>query len=262
MPMYAPALLILASIAIRKALTYLVLPLGICFCLLLCGLITGRRRFTAAALAVLVTVSTPLVSDALLRILEQRYPRLTPETCSPSGAIVVLGGTVTEWRGGPNVEWTDAVDRFEAGVRLIQAGKAPRLILGGGTLRPASAGRTEAQAMRRAAIERGVPSASIRLLHRVAVTADEANAVKRLARAEGFRRVILVTSAFHLPRAVHLFERAGLDVTPYPADYLAPNRGPLGPLGFVPRSEALYRAEIAFKEFYGIAYYRLLGAER
>jgi uncharacterized SAM-binding protein YcdF (DUF218 family) len=116
--------------------------------------------------------------------------------------------------------------------------------------------------MRQAAISRGIPPESIRLLPNSEVTADEANAVATLGRSAGFNRIILATSAFHMPRSVRLFERAGLEVTAFPVDYLAPDRGGLGLLDFAPQSDALQRTEIALKEFYGMAYYRLLGARR
>lgn len=250
------------SLVVRKVLTFLALPFGICLCLLAVGLATSRRRFMAVALAILVVCSTPVVSDLLLGVLEQKHTRLSVEDCPNADAIVVLGGLVNEWRGRDLVEWSEAVDRYEGGIRLVQADKAPQIIFGGGLLRPVAAGRTEGQAMRAAALGRGVAPECIRLLPRVAVTADEANAVADLAESEGFRRIVLVTSAFHMPRAVHLFERTGLTVTPFPVDYLAPDQGGLALLDFVPQSEALWQTEIALKEFYGMAYYRLLGARR
>ncbi len=262
MPLPPYAFLLSTSYIIRKALTFLTLPLGICLCLLVASVLTGRRKLTAAALALLVAASAPAVADQLLRTLERRHPRLTVDACPPAEAIVVLGGLVSEWTGGQRVEWSDAVDRFEAGVRLAQANKAPMLVFGGGALRPEASGRNEGQAMRHAAIDRGVAPDTIRLLANVEVTADEAHAVAALARSEGFGRIILVTSAFHMPRSVTLFERAGLDVTPFPVDYLAPDRGGIVLLDFAPHSEALRRTEIALKEYYGMAYYRLLGTGR
>jgi uncharacterized SAM-binding protein YcdF (DUF218 family) len=262
MPSLVLILLSSASYTLRKVLLFLSLPFGLCACLLIVALITRRWRFTAAALAVMLVASTPVIADRLVDLLEGQHPRIPLAACPAADGIVVLGGIVSHWLPGGRLEWSDAVDRFEAGIGLWHAGKAPLLYLGGGVLESDGSNRTEAQAMRGAAVGRGVPPGSIRLLPDVEVTADEAQAVSVLAQEEGVERVILVTSAFHMPRAVYLFERTGLDVIPFPVDYFGREDGEAGLLDVIPRGDTFSKTEIALKELYGLVYYRLLGARR
>jgi uncharacterized SAM-binding protein YcdF (DUF218 family) len=91
----------------------------------------------------------------------------------------------------------------------------------------------------------------------VMTTAEEAPAVRALLddKHQG-RDVLLVTSAFHMPRARHLFEAAGLTVTPFPVDFRSTRQSALTILSFVPTSDALRQTELATREMYARLYYR------
>jgi uncharacterized SAM-binding protein YcdF (DUF218 family) len=109
----------------------------------------------------------------------------------------------------------------------------------------------------------GVPRSAILLPGRGSNTAAEARAVADLMRtlpAEpgAGRRVILVTSAFHMRRAQLLFTRAGFEVVPYPVDFRASDE-PLSILDVLPMAHALWTTEIALREFYGYLYYLARG---
>lgn len=244
------------AFVLRKALTFLALPLGLIALLLLAGLLTRKRPLTGAALVLLYLVAIPFTSDRLIGLLEERYPPVAIEACPPAEAIAVLGGAVADL-GRSSPEWTEAVDRFEQGVALHRARKAPRLIFGGGPLSWVGNNYTEGDAMAAAARSHGVPAEAIRVVRDVGNTAGEAAGVAMLARAEGFRRIILVTSAFHMPRAALLFRRQGLEVIPFPADYQVVKRRPVTLLSFLPQATAVRNSEAAFKELYGLLYYRL-----
>jgi uncharacterized SAM-binding protein YcdF (DUF218 family) len=87
-------------------------------------------------------------------------------------------------------------------------------------------------------------------------TEDESHAIARLANG---RRVALVTSAWHMPRAAHLFRKAGVDFVPCPTDYLARRsvRGGLAELSW--DSESLVRSSFAVHEWLGLLWLRLRG---
>lgn len=241
---------------VRKVLTFILLPVGLTVLLLAAALLFKRLRLVAAALIVVGLTGMPLVGDLLIGVLEGQYPRVAIQECPRAEAIVVLGGIVHGWIDGRRVaEWSEAVDRYEQGVLLKQAGKAPLLVLSGGRLRGLSDEAWEGEAMRQSAIVRGVKADEIRVVRDVAVTADEARAVAAL----GFERVVLVTSAFHMPRSVFLFQKAGLEVVPFPVDYQTHERFEFDPLQLVPNADGLGKSERAMKEFYGLLYYRLTG---
>ncbi len=241
---------------LRKALTFVGLPLGLIALLLLAALLSRKRWPAGAALLLLYVLAIPYTSDRLIGLIENRYPRLAADECPPAEAIVVLGGAVSDLvKNAP--EWTEAVDRFEQGVALYRAGKAPRLVFGGGTLPWVGRNYTEGDAMAAAAVSHGVPAEAIRVVREVGNTAEEARGVAELARKEGFRRIILVTSAFHMPRAALLFRRHSLEILPFPVDYQAVKGRPVTLLSFLPQGTALLNSEAAFKEFYGLVYYLL-----
>ena len=236
---------------LRKILPTLVLPLGVTLILLGLAITFRRRRFAAAAAALLFVASLPIVSNALIAQLEYRYPRIDAAQCPSAEAILVLGGIVSSVSRSPNMptQWNDSIDRFESGVELFRLHKAPILLF-------TSSGDpsfNEGELLRRAAIDHGVPNEAIRLTPGAATTtATEALALQQME----FKRVILVTSAFHMPRACRLFRRAGIEVVPFPTDYQSE------PFSFrldrwFPNADALRRTELALHELYGNLYYRL-----
>jgi uncharacterized SAM-binding protein YcdF (DUF218 family) len=130
-----------------------------------------------------------------------------PEQVAPADAIVVLAG------GG-----TSALNRVVRGITLSRRKLAPLLVLSGA--------RTDAvpsEAQRRAALARemGVVSDAI-LTVSDHTTRGEVAMIERLLRPRGISKIILVTSAQHMVRAKHLFERVGFEVLPAPTDIFSP----------------------------------------
>ena len=102
----------------------------------------------------------------------------------------------------------------------------------------------------------GVPPERVTTTGAVVNTAEEAAAVSaQLSRLSASPRIILVTSAFHMPRAMRLFTRAGLTVTPFPVDF-SDAQDSLSILDFLPGAGSLAQTQVALRELYGRAYYR------
>jgi uncharacterized SAM-binding protein YcdF (DUF218 family) len=245
--------------AIRKLLTVAVMPLSIVLALLALSAWLKRRSLIVASLVILYLTSIPFTAETLLRSLERGYPRLEIEVCPRADVIVVLGGVVRDSRGDPrSIEWSESVDRFEKGVFLLQAGRANALLFIGGPLEWVGNGYTEGDAMKSAAANFGLDTSCIYVARGAATTADEAHQVFAFARQQGWGRVILVTSAFHMRRAAMLFRREGLKIIPFPVDYRTLSRGELGLLSFVPRGGAMQDFELGLKELYALAFYSLV----
>jgi uncharacterized SAM-binding protein YcdF (DUF218 family) len=243
----------MTSLFFNKILPVFFLPLGVSLLLVLTGLVLRRRLVTAAGLVVLWVFSLPVVADSLLGVLEGNGARMPVEQVVKAHAVVVLSGMVRDVPGAPFGEWGEAADRFEAGVELWQAGKAPYLVFTGGWLpwRPAS--RPEGEVLRERAGQLGVPDAAMLVTGKVGNTAAEAVAVFELLHTT---RIILVTSAFHMPRATRLFENAGFEVQGYPVDFQQGTAGRrLTPQDFLPSAQALRYSELVFREWLGMAYY-------
>jgi uncharacterized SAM-binding protein YcdF (DUF218 family) len=115
--------------------------------------------------------------------------------------LVVLGAALAADGGlGPAL-----AERVEAGVRAFKAGVAPRLLM---------TGALEATAMKRRAMELGVPGEAIVVEHTARTTRENALFSSALLRKEGLGRVLIVTQRYHRRRAVAAFRRVGIDAAP------------------------------------------------
>jgi uncharacterized SAM-binding protein YcdF (DUF218 family) len=207
---------------------------------------------------ILYLSSVPIVGDSLLKPLEDRFPRLEVANAPPVDAIVVLSGMLHKSRSkSGTLEWAEGVDRFEQGIALMKAGKAPLLIFTGGRLPWATQQITEGQELQSAALARGIPASSIIVTGEVGNTAEEAKAVRKIAEERKLQRIILVTTAWHMPRAEYLFRTRGVPVLPFPTDYYTRYNEPITVLDFLPQAGALGNTETALRETYGRLYYHL-----
>lgn len=242
----------------NKFLPLFVLPIGWVALLVIFAVWRKKRWPAFVAMGVLYVGSLPYVGDRLLGWVESRYPALPVAEAGPADAIVVLGGLI-----GPRVapgyipNFTDAGERFEGGVALAQAGRAGWLIFTGAGMDWQGTTATEGDELKRLAIARGVPADKILVAGKVANTADEAAAVAGLMRERGWKRVILVTTAWHMPRSAYQFKKAGVDCIPFPVDFRSDRTRNPSVIDFVPRGEAWMQTETALRETYGYWFYRL-----
>lgn len=198
-------------------------------------------------------LSTRPVTELLLRPLELMYAPPSAEALRRHDAIVVLGGgyKFNPRTGEANVLQTQGLDRLICGVVAFRNGSAPLLVLSGGPrglieMAPSS----DAEAMRDLAIQLGTPQSAIVLEARSLNTAGEAREIKKLLPADA--RILLVTSALHLPRSVLLFQGEGFHVTPMPCDYVTERVG-WGLGDFLPSALRLYWTGAAIHEYVGLA---------
>jgi uncharacterized SAM-binding protein YcdF (DUF218 family) len=237
-----------------RSLAYLIeLPLALALALSLAAtaLWALKHRAVARGMALIAGAvayggSIPLSGDALRRPLEQRYGPLT--AVPVVDAVVVLGSSYSPRAGVPVAAALDGAGlvRIVTGVGWAER-LAARLVVSGG----APAGEVPAaQGYAALALELGIPAERIVLLEDSLDTRDEATAVAAFLESRPF---LLVTSAYHMPRAVRLMERAGARPIPAPTDQqVAPYDG-LRWTDFIPRASALERTEAALHEYLGLA---------
>jgi uncharacterized SAM-binding protein YcdF (DUF218 family) len=247
-----------ALFELRKFLPVLVMPLGLSLLLIAFGLLLRRRVLAIAGLLLLFLASLPAVSDSLGLFLENQYPHLQVAQCPTADVVVPLGGYAGEMKRFPGeIQWNEAVDRFEVAVQLVRMQKAPILLFTDAQLPTDDRHDPTGELVRQAAVEHGVPASAIRLSKPVTTTADEAEAVRDYLHQNGGPRVILVTSAIHMTRAAFLFRRAGIEFVPFPVDYESDgwqwkwDR-------FEPSADALARADHSVHEIYGNLLYRIM----
>ena len=244
------------SIYVHKILPLLISPLFLFIALSFFYSFTLRLKVLFLSTVAISILSTPMTAHLLWDELESEYTLKTPKEMINSDAIVVLSGNNADpikTEGGFIFQWDDP-DRFFGGIALFKAGKAPTLVFTGGKLPWDKGDQTEGDYLKGEAISQGVPEDHILVTQAVQNTAQEADAVKALLDDED-TKIILVTSAFHMPRATNLFEAKKLVVIPYPVDFKS-NNGERTIMSFIPSTGGLNGTFNALREFLGRLYYR------
>jgi uncharacterized SAM-binding protein YcdF (DUF218 family) len=152
---------------------------------------------------VLYIISIPIFSNNFFKLVEGSEYIKPISALDSADAIVVLSGMleINEVGDSTYVEWGDP-DRFFGGIALFKAGMAQKLVFTGGKNPWEKAKKTEGEVLKEYAISNGIPSEKIYVTKDVKNTAEEAVAVKELINPS--KRIILVTSAYHMYRAKKL----------------------------------------------------------
>lgn len=218
-----------------------------------------RKRRWAFGLAVLgggllLIQSLPPVATALIAPLEQRAG---PVLTDPAGAraIVVLGSGLNV--GAAEYDGDTVTDRslirLRYGATLARRHQLPVLVSGG---MPQDAKRSEAAVI--ADVLEQEFGVAVRWRETQSLdTADNAAMSAAMLHAAGIRRIVLVTQAFHMPRAQRLFEAAGLEVVPAPTDFRGRRDRPPSAFDWLPQARALHTSYYALHEWLGLLWLEL-----
>ena len=245
-------------IYLSKLLPHLLYPITIIFFLLIWAVVSKRRLPALLALLLLLITSSPIVSNQMIAYIDGQEPKKSIEDFNAADSIVVLSGMISPimTNKGIGYEWGDP-DRFFGGVELIKAGKAKTIIFTGGIRPWQTKIKPEGQILAKFAEEFGVPISQIMVTKDVLNTQDEARAVRELLTQNNTNKIILVTSAFHMPRASKLFQKEGIEVQTYSVDYKT-DITDITPIDFLPSADAFYMFQLSLRELIGRAYYRLI----
>ncbi|MFO6418813.1 YdcF family protein [Hylemonella sp. W303a] len=250
---------------ISKLLNVLTQPLAWVAVLLVLGLLLQRRWRRAglgvvwAALFVLLLQGWEPLPDALLRKLEAQHPAPVHLDLSRYAGIIVLGGSTESsyvWEGHDQPALNGAAERLTAALPLLL--RDPRLVLlyTGGEGELLASGPSEAERARRFYAEQGVPPARLLLESASRNTHDNAVFSAALPGVDRTRPWLLITSAWHMPRSLLTFRKAGWNVTPWPTDYRA---GDATPWHQYSLSQGAAKWQTALHELVGLMVYRLRG---
>ena len=249
-----------------KVIYFLVTPSNLFIFAVLAGLLlaavtrlrrTGTGLATLGGLGLLLGGLAPL-SEAVLLPLEERFPAYPADGPAPTG-IIVLGGAVesglSEARG--QVVVNDAGERKIYFADLARRYPSARLVFTGGS-GFIGGGMAEADVVSRQADVIGVPRTRLILENRSRNTHENAAFSAALVQPKPGERWLLVTSAWHMPRAVGCFRQAGFTVEAFPVDFRTRGWVDLTRFnGFA--SEGLLQLDLAVKEWIGLAVYRWSG---
>ncbi len=212
--------------AFEKTLGLLAMPVGLLWLFLLAsaGLCLLRKQRLSAALFLVSALGYALAGNvylgsALMARLEAGVSPVDVATVAPFDAVCVLGGgTGEDFQGHPEANL--AGDRIVLAARLWHAGKVKLLVASGMSRDSVRGVRNLGQETRTLWRGLGVPDAAILVVADPCWnTRDEIAADRRLQARLGWRRVGLLSSAWHLPRALALARKAGLAATPLAADW-------------------------------------------
>jgi len=241
----------LTSLA-RAVAGFAAMPLVLTLLLAAAGLALRHRGrwllLCAAMLAYLAAI--PAVGDGLLGSLEHRYPPLDARQPLPAADfVVVLGSGFSPHDGVPITAALDqdGLVRVVEGVRLARHPQIRKLILSGG----APAGQP-APARGYAELARDLGMEESRLIS-VATPQDTAAEAREIARLLGEQPFILVTSAYHMPRAMRLMARAGAHAIAAPTGQLTGGAQSNSWRQWLPDSGGLAKCERALHEYLGLA---------
>jgi uncharacterized SAM-binding protein YcdF (DUF218 family) len=252
---------------LHKVLPLLMLPLAWVSYLCLYALMSKRKMPLVLALMLLWISSLPYTSDQLMRWVEDDALKTPAQDMPNVPFIVVLSGMIhavpttssSQAQNTAQVEWSDP-DRFFSGIELYQTQSSShpvKLIFTGGVIPWWPQSPSEGHYLAEKAQQMGVPRSQILITADVSDTAQEALAVKDLIdkhSTEQTPTLLLVTSAFHMPRAKRVFEQAGLDVIPYPVDFKV-NLKETTIMDFIPDAKALEHTQLGLRELMGrVAY--------
>jgi uncharacterized SAM-binding protein YcdF (DUF218 family) len=228
-------------------------PLVFLGALIAFSLLFKKRLIGLLALGALWVLSLNVVSGQITQALEGDYRLASLQSAPSASAIVVLGGmtSLVQSQDGFVREWEEGADRFWAGVELFKAGKAPQLVFTGGRQPWSPVKETEGDWLALQAKRIGLPADRILVTGEARNTAQEAKAVAALLKTQD---ILLVTSAFHMPRAKKIFEDAGFKVNAFAVDTRL-RADPIRWSDFLPSAQALRRSSEAIREWIGRAFY-------
>ena len=243
-------------IYLYKILPLIFSPLMLIILLIIFGVIINSKKISIIGIFILIVCSLPIVSDKLVAYLESDYQLSKPSNIEPADSIVVLSGMIRtiNSKDGLDYEFGEASDRIFAGINLFKEKKAPKLILTRGKL-PWSVGIPEGEYLKEIAINNGISENNILLTENIENTDQEAKAIKKLL-SDDKSKVLLVTSAFHMPRARIVFEAAGINVVPFPVDFQK-ELSKITFMSLVPTAKSLYDTSFFVREMIGRVYYNL-----
>ena len=261
---------------LSKLLPLLLYPVGLVSVVLLFSLILWWKypRWLPIpliiAFLILFLAGNSWVSNSLVKSLEWQYIS-APSNISNAEAIVILGGGVkSKIAPRPMIDVAEQGDRVIYGAKLYKMGKAPIIIATGGRIpwRNGQKNLSEADDMEELLLLFGIPDSAIIKEGKSFNTYDNAVNTKKILDQLNLKRIILVTSAIHMPRSVKIFTKQHLEIIPAPTDFLVTeqqvnyesnNSWQNSLIKLFPNSDAINQTTLAIKEYIGFVIYKWKG---
>ena len=238
------------------------MPLGlILICLVFARIIKlpkwkKRLYWTTVIMSILFT--NPFLANEVIGVWEYKPVPISELGSSYELAIVLTGVSDNQREPQDRVYFNKGADRVTHTVQLYKMGKIRKVLLSGGSGAFSDPNIMEADNLKRAMVMMGVPDSIIMVENNSKNTHQSAVNVKKLITKYESGRILLITSAFHMPRAYACFEKEGVKTTPFPADFYASKRF-FTPNVWIPNPGALQKWTVVFHEIIGFLTYKIMG---
>jgi len=220
--------------------------------------VAGRRLAALGTVMLLVAGFSPL-GNALIYPLEERFPPWDASRGAPDG-IVVLGGAI-----GPDIsaarhtpDLNESAERLTAVADLARRYPSAHIVYSGGDARLVFHGGIEADFAVTLFESFGIARSRVIVERKARNTIENAVFSKELVDPKPGERWLLITSGYHMPRAIGVFRRAGFAVEAFPVDWRT--RGPIDlAMPFESLAAGLRRTDTAMREWVGLLMYWAAG---
>lgn len=212
------------------------------------------QAFLNIIILTIYILSIPFTGEIIVRTLEKKYN--PPEKINADVIVMLGGGAILDV---PNINQKgqvsgSAANRLLSTASLYMKTKLP-MILTGGQVFPASG--NESQIARNQLILLNVPADKIIIEDKSRSTLENAKYIAPILKKGGFKKPLLVTSAFHMKRAMIIFKGQKIEPVPYPTDYKVNLRQTINTSKFIPSIDGLCLSVIGIKELQGLLYLKL-----
>jgi uncharacterized SAM-binding protein YcdF (DUF218 family) len=223
---------------------------------------TGLGKYLAwGGLGYLVIGGLSPLGNVLVLPLEQRFSAVPPVSASDRlNGIIILGGFEDGWvsAGRNGLAVNESAERLTEGLRLARLHPGAKVVFTGGVGNVWTRGLEATGPIGTYFRDVGIEQSRVILEGRSRNTHENALAMADILKPEPGDRWLLVTSAYHMPRAVGLFRKVGFEVTPYPVDYRTRDLEDMARL-FERIPSGLARVDLATNEWLGLLVSRMLG---
>jgi uncharacterized SAM-binding protein YcdF (DUF218 family) len=220
-------------------------------------LAVARKLVVGSFLALVVSGVSP-IGTLLMHPLENRFPPWTPTEAPPVGIVILGGGIKPDVSAARGIAVSDiGIDRVITAAMLARKYPQARIIYSGGSADLVAGGAREADFAVQVFDNLGISPSRLEMERDSRNTEENAVFSKQMASPKPGERWLLVTSAFHMPRAVGLFRHVGFPIEPVPTGWFT--KGSEGWLSFGGFASGIFLVNIAVREWIGLVAYRVTG---
>lgn len=245
---------------LSKTLSFLAMPVTlILLALLLSNFVKRyRKQLFWLGIGLFFLFTNLFLSNALVRWWEDEP--VAVDSLPTYDVGIVLGGITSDKEPRDRVHTSGAADRILHAVQLYRQGKIKKILVSGGTGKIIADEVKEAILLKRLLLQSMVPEEDILVEDNSRNTRENALFSRNLLQEEApGQRYLLITSAFHMPRAKACFDKVGLVVDTFSVDFRSDEHKFTPDVLFIPSSAAIGNWEIIIREILGMTAYKLSG---